>query len=352
MSKTVETRPVCDRLAGSFGYPLDAMNPPPAEKKPNVLALALTTGCSHALCTFCTMYERGHYTEKSLPEFKAHVDQVAAWYESQQLVIPNRIFIGAGNALHVDADKLLEATQYALLRLKQKLGEVPRRLAMYGNTQDVLAKGHEELFRLRCGGVCGACSIGKLGTRRGLEVLYWGAESANDSALKLGGKGCTGDDTLSAAYNLRRARIRPSIMVMPGLGGEACDKGHVDDTAILLNSALPEWITFIGLTIWANTPYDRMMKLAEAKNTNRVLTQAEITEQTARMIEQLDIETTVGVHGSDVHTFGKNPTSLGAVKISDKYDARALANKLREMAGLSVPQRYWYEQPIRPKYRY
>ncbi len=352
MSKTVEVSPVCDRLAGELGYPIDAMNPPPAEKKPNVLALALTTGCSHGFCTFCTMYDKGRYTEKSLPEFKAHVDLVANWYEKNQVVIPDRIFIGAGNALHVETGKLLEATQYALVRLLQHSGNVPRRLAMYGNTNDIVSKGAENLFHLRCGGTCGACSIQKLGTRRGLEVLYWGAESADDEALKLGGKGCTSDNTFTAAYNLRDARIRPSMMIMPGLGGEACDDGHVNNTARLLNYAFPEWITFIGLTIWPDTPYDRMMKQAEQRNTNRALTQAEITEQTARMIEQLDIETTVGVHGSDVHRFGKNPTSLGAVKINDNHDARALADKLREMAGLSVPQRYWYNQPIRTKDEY
>lgn len=332
------TVPICELLRGQLGYSVIPMNPPPAEKKLNALALSITDGCSHNACTFCTMYRNGSYHEKSIEEFRDHVDRVGDWYAANRATVgtPNRIFLGAGNALAVETEKLVEATQYAMIRLKADSGEVPRRLAMYGNAQDVLEHGDRGMKKLRCGGVCFACSIDTLGTRRGLEVLYLGLESGNNNVLRLAGKGYTKDQAIAAVETLRYAKVRASIMVMPGLGGVEHSEGHVADTADVLNMANPEWITFIGLKIWPGTPYRKMMERAESRSANRRLNNLEIVEQTAQIIERLDVRTTVGLHGGDVHTFGENPIALGAHQIYDNYDARVLADQLREAAGLNV----------------
>jgi len=338
----------CEQLSGKFGYSNNPMNPPPAEKGDNVIQFALTEGCSHNACTFCVMYREGdnnrkkQFHVKTPREFGDHVEQVLHnFYVQNPAVLSgfNRIFIGAGNALGVDHDLLLQATQYALLRLKDFTAEIPRRLAVYGNTNDILEHGYSDLRHLRCGGVCGNCSIDRLGSKRGVDVVYWGVESANDLALQIGGKGYTQEMALQAGDLLKRADIRPSIMIMPGLGGMDCWDGHVEDTVYLLNRIRPEWVTFIGLRINEGTPYDRWIKKEEARGTNRRLTEAEIIEQTAQMVERLNFETTIGVHGSTIHTFGDNPAPIGAHKVGYVGDSRRVARLLRreaEQNGLRI----------------
>ena len=56
----------------------------------------------------------------------------------------------------------------------------------------------------------------------------------------------------------------------------------------------------------------------------------EILAKTARMIEGLDIPTKIGVHGSNIHSFGHNPATIGLVEIFDKSDAMDAARMLRK----------------------
>lgn len=327
----LKTEPFCDRMKGTLGYFDDPMSPPPAEKKANVMTLALTNGCSHNACTFCNMYKGRPYEVRTFEEFREHADDVLDYYRRNKdtLGVPDRIFIGAGNALSADVNLLLNATQYSLFELKRLLGDIPRRLAMYGNTADILKHGYFEMSALRCGGQCGHCSKNTLGDRRGLEVLYWGAESGNDNVLKIAGKGTSGKDARRAAEILNHAHIRTSMMVMPGLGGALFSEGHIEDTAALINRAKPEWVTFIGLKIWPNTPYDKWIKREEGIGRNRRLTDDEITLQTASIIERIEVHTTVGIHGDDVHTFGHNPNAFGAVEVEGPREASRLARRIR-----------------------
>jgi hypothetical protein len=331
--------PYCELNAGRFGYSTRAMNPPPAEKKRNVIQFSLTEGCSHSACTFCDMYGDKGYKVKSIKSFKEHVDAVINSLMPSELFGINRIFIGAGNALSVDTDKLMEATQYTLFQIKQATGGLSNRLAIYGNTKDIIKQGYLGLKKIRCGGTCGTrCSISTLGDRRGVEVVYWGMESGNSEVLQMAGKGYNSGDVMDAIEELKLSRIRSSIMIIPGLGGRKYFEEHIEDTAKVLNQSGAEWITFIGLKAGENTPYAKRMEEEEKKGTNRRLTPTEIVEQTARIIEGLNLKTTIGVHGNDVHKFGYNPIAIGATEISGHSDAKHLAFTLRAqgvMHGLS-----------------
>ncbi len=340
------TIPYCVQLAGRFGFSVAPMNPPPSEKGSKVIQFSLTEGCSHAVCTFCEMYgSRDSYRVKSLEEFKEHVDRVLGhlMQDGEPAYIRKliqritgakfqRIFIGAGNALSVETGTLMEATQYALEQVKRFTGPIPRRLALYGNIDDILKKEYDGLKYLRCGGFCGNCSADRLGERRGVEVVYLGLESGNSEILRLAGKGYGLSDAINALSLLNLTRIRASVMVIPGLGGIEHSDAHIKDTLHVLNDGRAEWVTFIGLKIGENTPYGRWIKKEEEKGTNRRLTPAEIVEQTARMIEGLKIRTTVGVHGDDIHTFGHNPVAIGTNKIEGGIDAGRVAHMLRTKA--------------------
>lgn len=282
------------------------------------------------------------FTVKTLDQFVDHVSRVTDYLKKhpRDLRQINRIFLGAGNALAVDTGLLLAASQYALQKVSEVTNNrVPNRLAIYGNTKDILDKGREAMRLLHCGGVCGACSIDRLGTRRGVDVIYWGVESGYDKILQLSGKGYTQSDAATAGDLITGTGGKPSVMIMPGLGGVTYWDGHVTETARLLNYIEPNWITFIGLKIDESTPYYRWMSREQSANRNRSLLPTEIAEQTAQMIERLDFHTRIGVHGDDVHTFGHNPFPIGVAEISDRYDAKAVAAQIRMAAqGNSHPR--------------
>jgi hypothetical protein len=121
----------------------------------------------------------------------------------------------------------------------------------------------------------------------------------------------------------------------PPIIREVQEKGA---TVAVLNRGQPAFITFMGLVVFPDTPYNRAMKKQEAKGKNRSLTPSEIVEQTARMVELLNFQTTVGVYGTDIHTYCINPVSIGAVKITERADITGFAKRLRTEAfvqGLS-----------------
>lgn len=310
--------PYCEKLIGKMGYSDKHMVPPPSERGSNVVQFELTTGCSHGRCTFCDIYDGPNYNEKNLESFKKHVDSVMEFVSRKNIV--DRVFIGAGNALNVDNEKLVEAGNYICEAFEKKC-LVTHRLSVYGNTQDILKNGYEGMKNLS--GIMGYYDHPE-------KLVYWGLESGNDEVLKIAGKGYDSNQAVEAGEILRAANIENSTMVMPGLGGIAYFNQHIEDTVRVLNESRPKYITFMGLQIKPNTPYETWIKRQEELNKNRNLTPYEISEQTAQIIEKLNFETTVGVHGDDIHEgFCINPVSVGGVYLCNKDRAELVAQALK-----------------------
>lgn len=324
--------PYCEQLKGKFGYSDRSMMPPPSETGSNVVQFQYTTGCSHNLCTFCDMYKDENFTVKGIPEYKKHVDfvlrKISPWWQKSNLT---RIFIGSGNVLSVETEELNEVIQYSLWSFREKIGKNPERLALYGNTMDILNHDYDGMHFLNCGGTCHrGCSVNKFGTRLGLGVVYWGLESGCDAVLKITGKGYSGEQAVDAGNCL--GNVDASVMIMPGLGGMTFFNEHIKDTIEVLNEIEPKWITFMGLQVKENTPYSKWINEQEKHNKNRNLCDEEKVEQIAQIIEGLWFETTIGIHGDNIHNgFCKNPVSLGSIKSYDRIDGRQIARRLRRM---------------------
>lgn len=321
--------PYCEILQGKRGFSDKPMIPPPSEKGSNVIQFELTQGCSHNRCTFCNMYTDSVYSVKSLEAFKKHVDSVLDFLPRRPNV--SRIFVGSGDALSVDTEKLVQATQYSLHALYKKIGMTPNRLAVYGNTMDILKHGMSGMSEIRCGGTCrGKCSQDFFGTRIGVDVVYWGLESGNSEVLKIAGKGYNMSQALDAGEILNYSKTKISVMVMPGLGGKLYFDKHVKDTVAVLNNCEPEWITFMTLKAHPDTPYSMWMNQQEKNKQNRPLTPSETIEQMAQIIERLDLRTRIGIHGDDVHQkFCINPVTIGSKQVYDRSDCRQIAKYIR-----------------------
>lgn len=333
-------KPYHTQLAGTLGFSKLNMLPPPAEERSNVIQFEFSTGCSHSKCTFCDMYgSKKNYSQKDIQQIKNHIDLVTDHlimnkpYNSKNI---DRIFVGGGNALFLPTQTLLEGTQYALKAVRDMTGEIPRRLSMYGNTNDILKKRLKDLKLLNCGGTCSTgCSMREFnGKKRGLDVLYWGLESGNSEVLKIAGKGYDKEKAIKAIELLAESKIRPSIMIIPGLGGAEYFNKHIEDTMAVINKGKPEWITFMGIDEIAKTPYVAWMDKQERKGKNKRLNPEEVVEQTAQMIEKLNVKTKIGIHGKDVHLCGENPVSIGNQDIKSLDDLNRVVYLLRDSAGL------------------
>lgn len=330
-------KPYYKELPAKLGFPKSSTSTPPSESKDNVIQFYLTDGCSHSKCTFCDVHVGDKYRVKTLDEFKVHVDSTLEYIANNQpskLDEINRIFIGDCNALNANAILLKRATQYAYTQVKKHTGKLSKRLAIYGNVNDVLNKSGSELSYLRCGGTCwDECSMNYFGDRRGVEVIYLGLESGNSKVLKISGKGYNHKDALKAINKINISKIRLSLMVMPGLGGIKYSNEHVKDTLDIINSSNAEWITFLGLDIKENTPYAKWVHNEEKKGTNRRLTCEEIVEQTAQLVEGIRIATTIGVYDKLITSIANNPKPIGTFNTTE-VDPKEIANSLRENNNL------------------
>jgi radical SAM superfamily enzyme YgiQ (UPF0313 family) len=73
-------------------------------------------------------------------------------------------------------------------------------------------------------------------------LVYVGAESGDDDVLAKINKGETFASTLDALQKLQQARIKRSVMILNGLGGEILSQQHALNSARLMNLAQPEFL--------------------------------------------------------------------------------------------------------------
>lgn len=319
-----------------------AMNPPPAEKLDNVIQFELTTGCSYNGCGFCTMYRGQKHSVKTLEEYEAHVDKV--WDKVRKEGDTSkleRIFIGSGNALKADAALLQRAMVYSIASFKKNVGHIPRRIAMYGNTRDILGKsepilsrgGFSDLSYLNCGGTCSnGCSVNKFGDKIGLGLIYWGVESGSTEVLAFADKGYNQEDLLKASNVMDNSGVHVSAMVITGLGGIRLSNQHVQETRKIINHMQPKFLTFMGIIADEKTRYGKKMIDEQAKCINRPLSDYELVTQMTDIIEGLDWRTIVGCHGTNVHERRYNPIDIGAVEIHNSTSKADLIKRLRSEA--------------------
>jgi len=300
---------------------------PPSERLPHVIRFELTTGCNWARCTYCDGYEGVKAGQKSLGGYKEHVDAVwervrdwdGAKEGGRQVKRLKRTFIGGGDALNVQKKKLVEAIRYTGRKFGFNTGRFPKRIALYGRTQSIRRKGYK-----------GLNDLFYVGSGYGLDLVYWGVESGSTAVLDYVNKGCTQDDILAAASEVRRSRVRTSVMVMPGLGGMKFYEDHVCSTTEVLNEIKPQFVTFMGVNPASCSDYSQRMAEEETAGTNRPLNNGELATQMIEMIEALpNLRTKLGCFDCTIDQVGHNPLPFGSFQIYGQMGARRLARGLR-----------------------
>ncbi len=235
---------------------------PPSEAKS--LIVQATIGCSHNRCTFCAMYKRKKFRERSFEEINDDI-------KSASQVLPNtrRVFLADGNALTIPTGKLLQVLQ-ALDNSFPRL----ERVTVYGNPQDLLAKSVSELAELK---------------KNKLGMIYLGIESGSARVLEFVKKGVTPEEIAAGAARAKEASIPLSITVINGLAGVEGTEEHARETAGLLNEMDPEYLGLLSLMTVPGTTMHRQFE-------ERVLTPLnpwQLLEEIKMMVKDLSLTSCV-----------------------------------------------------------
>jgi radical SAM superfamily enzyme YgiQ (UPF0313 family) len=211
---------------------------PPSEA--GSLILQVTIGCSHNRCTFCSMYKNEKYRERELDEISADLESCADRPRGIR-----RVFLADGNALTMDAEKLL-----AVLKHLYQTFPGLQRVGIYANPRDILNKEKSVLVQLQ---------------REGLGIIYLGVETGNEELLEHICKGATREEIKEAGLKVKEAGIPLSVTVINGLGGNEKMAEHAQDTATLLNEIDPDYVGLLTLMVLPGTPLARQVARNEFK---------------------------------------------------------------------------------------
>ncbi len=162
---------------------------------------------------------------------------------SRRLADVRRAFLCDGNALVLDTDRLsavLDALKLAFPLL--------RRIGIYANARDILAKSAGDLAVLR---------------QKGLELIYLGLESGCNEVLRRVNKSSTSAEMIAGVTRAKEAGMRVSVIALLGLGGTELSEQHADETAKAVNAMDPQYLSMLTLMLVPGTPLERQWRKGE-----------------------------------------------------------------------------------------
>lgn len=213
-------------------YQGDIIRPP---SEAHSIILQVTLGCSHNRCTFCGAYRDKPYAVKPWSVIVKDIE-----FARLHCTRHKTLFLADGDALGLDHTMLLR-----LLETIQRQLPWIRRVACYGNCQNVLAKTEEQLRQ-----------YAELGLRR----IYLGLESGHDLTLKKIAKGADSRAMIKAAQQIKAADMFLSVTCLLGVAGAALSSEHAAATAAVLNHMQPNQVAVLTLMLLANTPLYKQVK--------------------------------------------------------------------------------------------
>lgn len=195
---------------------------PPSEAAS--LILPLTDGCSWNRCVFCEMYTDPQKRFRARDEAEV-LESLRRLGENPASASIRRVFLADGDAMALPSRRLLAA----LTAIRAHLPNV-RRVSCYCLPRNLRKKSAAELQELRAAG---------------LQLVYVGAESGDDTVLARVNKGETFASTQEALDKLQMAGISRSVMILNGLGGKAHSEAHARHSADLANATQPEYLAIL-----------------------------------------------------------------------------------------------------------
>jgi radical SAM superfamily enzyme YgiQ (UPF0313 family) len=228
------------------------------------LILQVTLGCSWNKCSFCEMYTSKKFRVRAEEDVFNEINLI-----KEKGYDIRKVFLADGNPMVLSTHKLIRILNQ-LNRTFPKLS----RISTYAIAKDLEYKSVSELAELK---------------DAGLKLIYVGIETGNDELLKLINKGETFWSTRDSLLKAKQAGIKSSVMILTGLGGKKFSIKHASDSARLINTVQPEFLSTLVLSF----PYgidhfkDRFGSEFEEMNTFDLL------QEQHRFISELNVENVV-----------------------------------------------------------
>ena len=271
------------------------------------LLVQVTIGCSHNSCTFCNMYIDKIFRVRSEEEVFDDLQDARETYPYVE-----RVFLCDGDALCLSTDRLIR-----ILDKIYTLFPECRRVNVYGNTIDVLAKTPEELSML---------------AKHGLKMVYLGAESGDPEVLKAIRKGSTREEIIKAVQMLETADIRTSVTFISGLAGKAGWRDHAVNTGTMITEMGASYVALLTLMLDPRTEIARQIREGEFE----LLSPEEVIAETYLMLENADPKTPCVFRSNHA----SNYLSLRGNLPDDKERMLAQLKNAMENSGMLKDERF------------
>lgn len=193
---------------------------PPSEA--SSLIIQATIGCSHNLCSFCSMYKDDSFRIRSLEDILGDIDSLAIYKN-----VYKRVFIGDGDALILP----METLEKILTRLKNTFPRLER-IGIYASPSSIKTKSLEELRLLK---------------ELGLGIVYLGLESGSQEVLRRVNKGHSPQEILELSKRISAAGIKLSVTLISGLGGRELSQEHARESARIVSLMAPDYLGLLTL---------------------------------------------------------------------------------------------------------
>jgi radical SAM superfamily enzyme YgiQ (UPF0313 family) len=168
------------------------------------------------------MYRTKEYSERPIDEIDREIDLMANYYPETK-----RIFLADGDALNLETTKLI----HILSRIRKKFNNLER-ISSYSMPKNLLEKPHVELKSLE---------------QAGLDMVYLGIESGNNTVLKKVRKGATSKMIVDSCKKAKDTGFILSCMIILGLGGKNYSRVHAEDTSKIINEIEPNYLGALTL---------------------------------------------------------------------------------------------------------
>lgn len=225
------------------------------------LLVQVTVGCTHNKCTFCSMFKDKRFHVRNIDEVLEDLEEARRLYRHIR-----RIFLCDGDALCLANRKLC----VILDRIAELFPEC-RQVNVYGNAKDVLHKTPEELAEL---------------ARKGVRIIYIGAESGSDAVLREIHKGVNSEQLIEAVHRIEDAGIKASVTFISGLAGKAGWREHAIESGKMISRLNASYVALLTLMLDPRAPITEKIESGEME----LLTPEEVVAETYLLLENANPE--------------------------------------------------------------
>ncbi|MBQ7585393.1 MAG: radical SAM protein [Desulfovibrionaceae bacterium] len=214
------------------------INRPPFEA--NSGYLQVTSGCSHASCSFCSYFKDTPFKKSPIAEIEADVRQIPKYFGE-----PERIFLQGADGFAADYEILMQTAE-----LIHKYVPSVKTIGGYARIDNFVHKTLEELKNI--------VSVG-------YADPYIGVESGDDVILKRINKGYNAAMVREQLEKLTLAGMPCITNFLNGLGGAGYGLDHARKTAQIYKDINISLIEVSSLTLIPGTPLFRQKEKGKFK---------------------------------------------------------------------------------------